>query len=160
MAGKEWGSEKRRVVLEAFALSGNYAEVSRACGVPPSTVARWCKGSRAEIEEITDRNRLIAERAIQESLEARMEEIAAFGQELRQKALELLPNLRRATPSGVAALGRAAVEIELKGLGKPTDTIELRGKLLDEAIERELAKLAAAAEERVSDATGEGSQGD
>jgi len=160
MAGKAWAELKKREVLEAYALSENYAAVSRETGVPVSSVSRWCKENAAEIERIKKRNKEIAEKAIEEGLEERMGEIARLGRDLRAKVRQLLPKVRRATPSGVATLARAAVDIELRGLGRPSEILELRGRVLDECIERELARLAAAGEERVLDATSKGSQGD
>lgn len=160
MRGTKWGDDKVTEALESFALTGNISATSKEICVPKSTVARWLKENREKIEQLKERNAEIRRRAVEDSLEERMAEIADFGKELREKARELLPNLRRATPSGVASLGRAAVEIELRGLGKPTEITELRGRLLDEAIERELEKLARAKEERVSSEPGPSAEED
>lgn len=154
MRGKQWPKSKQIEVFESYALSESLAVTSRESGVAKSTVKRWVERNSEQVEAIRKRNQEIANRAIAESLETRMREIAEFGRDIRLKALELLPNLRRATPSGVAALGRAAVEIEFKGLGRPSEVLELRGKVIDEAIERELEKLARAKEEELSSEPG------
>lgn len=146
---KVWPDEKKREVLLSFALSGNCAEVSRECGVPASTVKRWVKQNPSEIERIRKQTNEVRERVIEEGLEERMGEIARLGRDLRAKVRQLLPKVRRATPSGIATLARAAVEIELKALGKPSEILELRGRWLDAAIERELERLQRAGEEAV-----------
>lgn len=152
MPGKRWPEEKKREVLEAYALSGNYSAVSYECGVPLRTVCRWCKANPEEIERLRGRNREIAEEAIKQSLEERMADIAEFGLEIREKARQLLRGrMEKLSPGGVASLARAGVEIELKGLGQPEAMIlELRGAMLDAAIERELARLSTPEEKGVS----------
>lgn len=160
MKGSRWSDEKLTEALEQFALSGNIRATSKQVSVPESTIRRWLEQHAKRVEAIKRRNAEIGQRAIEESLEQRMAEIAEFGRDIRLKALELLPNLRRATPSGVAALGRAAVEIEFKGLGRPSEVLELRGKVIDEAIERELEKLARAKEEAVSSEPGPSAEED
>jgi|GEM_PF-5508125 len=158
MAGKGWPESKKREVIEAYALSGNYAAVGRETGVPRTTVKRWCVENASKIEEIRGRNYEIAEEAIKQSLEERMEDIAAFGLEIREKARQLLRGrMEKLSPGGVASLARVGVEIELKGLGQPEAMIlELRGAMLDAAIERELARLVTPGEKGVSDDGSEG----
>ena len=97
---------------------------------------------------------------LQETIKEMTRRHIEAGRQLEQKGLQLLSTVRRATAQGAARLVTAGVDIQRLARGAPTESVELRGRLLDEAIERELAKLAAAAEERVSDATGQGSQGD
>lgn len=152
MPGKKWPEDKKRQVLEAYALSGVYQAVSEECGVHPTTVARWCKANSEEIERLRARNSKIAEEAIKQSLEERMAEIAAFGKEMREQAQFLLRGGRgKVTIAGIASLARAGVEIELRALGEPSEILELRGKALDELLERELEKLTPAREEGVAD---------
>lgn len=142
MRGKQWPRSKQIEVFESYALSESLAVTSRETGVPKSTVKRWVEQEKEEIDRIRARNHQVAERAIAGTLEERMKEIADFGEELRERARELLGRrVVKVTPGGIASLARAGVEIELRGLGKPTESIELRGRLLDEAIERELARL-------------------
>ena len=151
MPGKRWPEEKKRQVLEAYALSGNYSAVSYECGVPLRTVCRWCKANPEEIERLRRRNGEIAEEAIKQSLEERMSDIAAFGLEIREKARQLLRGrMTKLSPGGVASLARAGVEIELRALGEPSEILELRGRILDECIERELARLATPEEKGIS----------
>lgn len=148
--GKQWPEEKKQEVLEAYALAGNYADVARQTGVPWSTCKRWIMQNPLKVEAIKVRNEQIAEKAIKQNLEERMGEIAGFGKELREKAHELLDMIRHISPSGLAALAKAGVDIELRGLGKPSEILELRGKALDEAIERELERTSRLREETLA----------
>lgn len=151
MPGKMYPDSKKREALEAFALSGNYTAAAYECGVDRRTVSRWVKAAPEEIERLRARNGEIAEAAIKETLQERMADIAAFGVEIQEKARQLLRGrMEKLSPGGVASLARAGVEIELRALGEPSEILELRGKALDQLLERELARLATAEEAGVT----------
>lgn len=105
-------------------------------------------------------DRIRREMALEETIEEMAQRHIEAGKRLEERGLELLSTIRRATAQGVARLVTAGVELQRLARGEPTERLELKGALLDAAIERELAKLAGATEEELSGATGEGAEGD
>lgn len=151
MAGKQWPECKRKQVLESYALSGNLSETSREAGVPKSTIKRWVTQGSREVERMRRRNEEVGTRVIEESLEAVLKRHAELARAMQSKALEELGKVRRTTATGVASLAEKGVKIERLALGVPAETVEVKGRMLDDAIEALISRLATEEKSEVSD---------